>query len=185
VIKEAKDVLEAAVRSVSPGIAVARSMAEEKHSIMSRVLPLVSLITNPGRFDNRTGKTVRWYDAEEETYKQRKVRGSRTLPLLLRCFAESEDAADALFSVIIPALPSRWEFDGFEGAVRIGTEEHSDFAGNVSQLYLSVAEVEFTVDVAGEEEIVPTITTVASEPGGINTDASSDGEAEEEETEEV
>jgi hypothetical protein len=76
-IKEAKDVLQGVVEARIPEAAVARSGAEETRAIMARKWPLVSFITNPGRFDDRTAKTYRYWDAENETYAQRYVRGSR------------------------------------------------------------------------------------------------------------
>jgi hypothetical protein len=46
----------------------------------------------------------------------------------------------------------------------IENEEHSDFVDSVSKLYLSVAEIEFSVPVALEETDVPSIKTVEAEP---------------------
>jgi hypothetical protein len=163
-IKEAKDILESVVLRRTPGAAIARGMAEEQRFIMARTWPLVSLATNPGRFDGRESKTVRYPDAEAGIWKERYVRGKRILPVLLRLWAEGEDAADALFSRIIPAIPRKWEYDGFEGLIVIGTEEHSDFVDSVSKLYLSVAEIEFSVPVALEETDVPTVKSVEAEP---------------------
>jgi hypothetical protein len=163
-IKEAKDILQSVVALRTPGVTVVRSIADEQHAIMARRCPLVSLITNPGRFDDREAKTVRYPDEDAGLWKQRYVRGKRILPLLLRCWAQGEEAADALFSHIIPAIPRKWEYDGFEGLIVIETEEHSDFVDNVSQLYLSVAEIQFSVPVALEEEAVPTFTVVEAEP---------------------
>jgi hypothetical protein len=130
---------------------------------MARTWPLVTLVTNPGNFDDRTAKTFRYADVEAGTLKQRTIRGSRILPILLRCWAEGEDAADELFSRIIPAIPRKWEYDGFEGTIVINHEEHSDFVDSVTKLYMSVAEIQFTVTVALDEEIVPTIKTVESD----------------------
>jgi hypothetical protein len=48
--------------------------------------------------------------------------------------------------------------------VVIGTEEHSDFVDSVNKLYLSVAEIEFSVPVALEETDVPTVKSVEAEP---------------------
>lgn len=163
-IKEAKDLLQNVVASRAPDVTVARSMAEEQRAIMARQWPLVSLITNPGTFDDREAKTVRYADTEAQTFKQRYVRGKRALPILLRVWAEGEEAADELFSRILPAIPRRWEYDNFEGAVLIVAEEHSDFVDTVTQLYQSVAEIQFTVPVALEEEIVPTFRNVEAEP---------------------
>jgi hypothetical protein len=162
-IREAKDILQSVVQGRVPDAHIVRSKAEESRAIMARQWPLVSLITNPGTFDDREAKTVRYADAEAQTLKQRYVRGKRTLPILLRVWAEGEDAADELFSRILPAIPRRWEHDNFEGTVLISAEEHSDFVDNVNKLYLSVAEIQFTVPVALEEEIVPTIQTVESD----------------------
>jgi hypothetical protein len=163
-IREAKDVLQGIVETRIPEAAIVRSGADESRAIMARKWPLVSLITNPGRFDDREAKTVRYADAEAGVLKQRYVRGSRILPLLLRVWAEGEDEADRIFSRVIPAIPRKWELDGFEGLIVINHEEHSDFVDNVSKLYLSVAEIQFTVPVALDEEIVPTFTTVDAEP---------------------
>jgi len=169
VIREAKDVLAAAVETVSPGIAVARSKAAETREIMARVFPLVSLITNPGKFDDRKARLLRYADEEAGSIVERNVRGTRALPVLLRVWAETEDAADALFSAILPALPRKWVCGDFEGTVNIGVEEHSDYADNVSKLYCSVAEITFTVEVATEAVAVATIQVVESEPGRITT----------------
>jgi hypothetical protein len=139
-------------------------MAEEQHAAMARQWPLVSLITNPGRFDDREAKTIRYPDAEAGIWKERYVRGKRIVPILVRCFAEGEDEADKLFSRILPAIPRKWEYDGFEGLIVIETEEHSDFADSVNKLYLSVAEIQFSVPVAMEETEVPTIKSVEAEP---------------------
>jgi hypothetical protein len=59
----------------------------------------VSLITNPGRFDGRESKTIRYPDEDAGVWKERYVRGRRILPMLLRCWAENEDAAEIEFSV--------------------------------------------------------------------------------------
>ena len=163
-IKEVKDILRDVVSLRAPGVAVVRGMAEEQRAIMARQWPLVSLITNPGRFDDREAKTIRYPDAEAGIWKERYVRGKRILPVLLRCWAEGEDAADVLFSRILPAIPRKWEYDGFEGLIVIETEEHSDFVDSVNNLYLSVAEIQFSVPVALEETVVPTIKTAEAEP---------------------
>jgi hypothetical protein len=163
-IKEAKDLLQNIVAARVPGTTIVRSIAEEQRVIMERKWPLVSLVTNPGSFDDREAKTVRYADTAAQTLKQRYVRGKRTIPIMLRVWAEGEEAADQLFSRILPAVPRRWEYDNFEGTVLIGAEEHSDFEDTVNKLYLSVAEIQFTVPIALDEELVPTFQTVVSEP---------------------
>jgi hypothetical protein len=163
-IKEVKDVLQNVVLNRVPGAHIARSAAEEQRLIMARQWPLVSLITNPGKFDDREAKVYRYFDADAGTFAQRYVRGSRILPILLRVWGEGEDAVDELFSRILPAIPRKWELDGFEGLVVINHEEHSDFVDNVSKMYLSVAEIQFSVPVALEEEIVPTFDSSEGEP---------------------
>jgi hypothetical protein len=167
VIKEAKDVLEAAVRKRIPQAAIVRSFAEEQRAVGALKFPLVSLITNPGNFDDRKARTYRRYDAAEEMWKQRYVRGSRILPIQVRVWDEGEEKTDAVFSRIIPAIPRHWELDGFEGLIVINWEEHSDQADTMLKLYLSVVEVQFTVDAALEEELVPTVMSVEVEPGSI------------------
>jgi hypothetical protein len=164
VIKEVKDILEKAVRERIPDAIVVRSIIEESEGLMTRKLPLISLITNPGGFDDREAKTIRYPDAEAGIWKERYVRGKRILPILLRCWSESEDAADEIFSRILPAIPRKWEYDGFEGLIVIESEEHSDFVDSVNKLYLSVAVIQFSVQVALEEKDVPTIKAVEAEP---------------------
>jgi hypothetical protein len=169
VIKEAKDVLENIVHTVLPAVAadyvVVRSKSKEEQSIMARKWPVISLITETGNFDDREARTYRYADTEAKTLKERYVRGSRTLPIQLRCWAEGEDAADEIFSKLLPEIPRHWELDGFEGLIRIGFEEHSDSTDALSKLYLSVAVIEFTIDVAGQEKIVPTIRQTEIQPG--------------------
>jgi hypothetical protein len=63
---------------------IVRSAVEETRAIMARQLPLTALITNPGRFDDRTDGTARYANTETNTLVQRHVRGSRILPILVR-----------------------------------------------------------------------------------------------------
>jgi hypothetical protein len=168
-IKEAKDVLEKAIRERFPEITICRSFAEESRAINARKFPLVALITSPGKFDDRKARTYRYYDDTAQTYKQRYVRGSRQVPIQVRVWGEGEENVDAIFSRIIPAIPRYWKLDDFEGLIVIEFEEHSDHADSMGKIYLSVAEVQFSVDVALEEEIVPTITTVEVEPEQAST----------------
>jgi hypothetical protein len=165
VIKEAKDLLEGIIKNLIPGVTVVKSTAEESRQIMVRNFPLVSLITNPGNFDDSEARTIRYHDEQDGGYKQRYVRGNRVLPVLVRCWAAGEDEADAVFSRIIPAVPSRWECGDFTGSVEIGAEEHSDHTGNVAKLYLSVAEVRFSAAAAMDAELVPVFETVEQEGG--------------------
>jgi hypothetical protein len=162
-IKEAKNILEQVVRERIPDAVVVRSAAEEAEGLMTRKLPLVSLVTNRGWFDDREAKTIRYPDGEAGIWKERYVRGKRILPILLRCWAEGEDAADELFSRILPAIPRKWEYDGFEGLIVIEGDEHSDHVDNVNKMYLSVAEVQFSVQIALEETAVPTIKATDAE----------------------
>lgn len=166
-IKEAKDILEKTVRDRIPEAVIARSVAEESREIMSRKWPLVALVTAPGGFDDREARTYRYYDEKEETWKQRYVRGSRILPVRLRVWDEGEEKVDGIFSRILPAVPRHWELDGFDGLIVINGEEHSDHADTVSKTYVSEAEIQFTVDVAMEEEIVPTVNAVEVTPETI------------------
>ncbi|MDR0538923.1 MAG: hypothetical protein LBG74_00245 [Spirochaetaceae bacterium] len=59
------------------------------------------------------------------------------------------------------------EHDGFEGTVLVDAEEHSDNEDNANKLYLSVAEIQFTVPAAMEEEIMPIVQTVKSDEPDI------------------
>ena len=163
-IKEIKDLLQTTITARVPGVTIVRSIAEESRVIMARKWPLVSLITNPGRFDDREAKTIRYPDSEAGVWKERYVRGRRIVPILLRCFGRGENDADALLSRILPAIPRKWEYDGFEGLVVIEAEEHSDFTDSVNQLYLSVAEIQFSVPVALDETAVPTFRAIEAEP---------------------
>ena len=164
-ITEAKNLLEKVVKERVKDVTVVRLFSEESQAMMARRLPLVSLITNPGTFDDTEARTVRYKDAEAESWQQRYVRGARVLPILLRCWAAGEEEADAVFSRIIPAIPSQWDYDGFTGFVEIGAEEHSDHTGNVAKLYLSVAEIRFKMPVAVEAAESPTIDKVIPDGG--------------------
>jgi hypothetical protein len=64
-ITEAKDILERAARDRIPGAEIARSVSEESRAIMARKLPLVTLVTGPGGFDDREAQTYRYYDEAE------------------------------------------------------------------------------------------------------------------------
>jgi hypothetical protein len=162
-IKEAKDLLEEIAKREVPAVTVVRSVAGESHAIMERKWPLVSLITNPGTFDNTEARVVRYTDGG--TYKQRYVRGDRVLPILLRCWAASEEDADDAFSRILPAVPSQWVYDDFVKSIEIGAEEHSDHAGNVAKMYLSVAAITFRAAAAMKAENVPYFTQADPEGG--------------------
>ena len=164
-ITEAKNLLAAVVSARSPEATIVRSAEEESRAIMARKFPLVSLISNPGAFDGAEARTVRYYDEADGYWKQRYVRGNRVLPILMRCWAKGEEMADQLFSRIVPAIPSRWEYDDFAGTVEIAAEEHSDHTGNTAKLFLSVAEIRFTAPAALEEGVVPTIDEIDVQPG--------------------
>ena len=163
-IRAAKDALEGAIRARVPSVNIVRSAAEETRAIMARRFPLAALVTNPGRFDDRTAGTARYANTDTNTLVQRYIRGSRILPILVRVWAEGEEEADEVFSRVLPAIPRKWEYDGFEGLIVINAEEHSDHTGNTAKQYVSVAEVQFTVQVALDEEIVPTFGTATAEP---------------------
>jgi hypothetical protein len=163
-IQAAKEVLEGAIKERVPAVVVVRSAAEETRAIMARQFPLAALVTNPGKFDDRTAGTARYANTETNTLVQRYIRGSRIVPILVRVWAEGEEAADDVFSRILPAIPRKWEYDGFEGLIVINAEEHSDHTGNTAKQYVSVAEVQFTVRVALDEEIVPSFKMAAAEP---------------------
>jgi hypothetical protein len=165
VITEAKDLLEQIVKARIENVTVVRSGMDESHAIMQRQFPLVALITNPGSFDGSQAQTYRYFDGED--YKQRYARGNRNLPILLRCWSISETEADKVFSRIIPAIPSRWNYDDFIGSIEIGTEEHSDHKGNVAKLYCSLVEVRFSVAAAMEPGEVPYYKDVVLEEGEI------------------
>ena len=155
-ITEAKGLLEKVITTRIEGVTVVRSAAKEKQAILKRQFPLVALITNPGPFEGNEARTVRYFDDEEKhKFKERYVRGNRNLPILIRCWASSEEKADAAFSRIIPAIPSRWVYDNFTGSIEIGTEEHSDHSGNVAELYCSIIDVRFSVAAAMEPGELP------------------------------
>ena len=168
-IREAKTLLEGIIKEVSPGITIVKSVAEESKGIMARKFPLVSLITNPGKFDNSEARTIRYFeDNDPKRYRERYVRGHRKLPILIRCWEEGEDKADELVSNIIPELPSQWECNGFSSHVEIGVEEHSDHTGNLNKPYVSVIEVLFISIAARKPKDVPVIETVVSEGDDIS-----------------
>jgi len=168
VITEAKDLLEGVVNARVGSVTVVRSAAEESQAIMKRQFPLVALITNPGSFDGSEARTVRYFE-EPKKYRQRYVRGNRNLPILVRCWASGEEEADVVFSKIIPAIPSRWDYDNFTGAIEIGTEEHSDHTGNVAKLYCSIVEVRFSAAAAMEPGEMPFYDKTVLEGGEFAT----------------
>lgn len=159
-IKEIKDILTQVVSTRAPEAAIARSFLAEKNANLARKWPVVAFITNPGRFDDMEAKLYKYYDEHAGMYQQRYVRGKRILPVVMRCWAKNEEAADTLFSSIIPYIPSRWSLDDFEGEISIISEEHSDHAGNTSKLYVSMAVIEFSILVAQAAGDVPTFNTV-------------------------
>ena len=154
-IREAKTLLKGIIEKTVPGITVVKSAAEESRLIMARKLPFVALITNPGTFDESEARTVRYFEGEPKQYRERYVRGHRNLPILIRCWADGEDNADALSSDIIPEIPSQWEYDGFGSHVRIEAEEHSDHASNTNKLYVSVIVATFAATAARKPDAVP------------------------------
>jgi hypothetical protein len=166
VITEAKDLLERIIKERIKDVAVVRSAADESRAVMKKQFPLIALITNPGPFDGSQAQTYRYFD-DNKDYKQRYARGNRNLPILLRCWSGSEAEADKIFSRIIPAIPSRWNYDDFTGSIEIGTEEHSDHTGNVTNLYCSVIDVRFSVAAAMEPGEIPYYTDVVLEDGEI------------------
>ena len=166
-ITEIKDLLTAVIARRSSAATVVRSVKKESTAIMSRTFPLIALITNPGAFDGAAARTVRYYDDQTASWKERYVRGNRVLPVVLRCWDTSEDATDVLFSRIIPAIPSRWEYDNFVGDVEIGSEEHSDHAGHAAGVFLSVVEVRFSAPAALEEGLIPTIDQITLEDAEV------------------
>jgi hypothetical protein len=166
-ITEAKDLLERIVKQRIENVTVVRSAADESHAIMQRQFPLVALVTNPGQFDGTAAQTYRYFEDNKEGYKQRYARGNRNIPILLRCWSTDEKEADKVFSRIIPAIPSRWDYDNFTGSIEIGAEEHSDHTGNVAKIYLSVVDVRFTVAAAMEPGEVPYYEKVVIEEGEI------------------
>jgi hypothetical protein len=130
---------------------------------MARKFPLVSLITNPGSFDDSEARTVRYF--ENEKYHERYVRGMRNLPILIRCWDQSEDKADEMSSNIIPEIPSQWEYDGFGSHVAIKSEEHSDHANSLNNLYCTVIETVFEGISARKPKEAPVIKTTKPEGG--------------------
>jgi hypothetical protein len=165
VIREAKNLLTGIVEGLIPGVTVVKSAAGESREIMARKFPLVSLITNPGSFDDSGARTVRYFEGEPKAYRERYVRGHRNVPILIRCWAEGEDKADELASDIIPEIPSQWEYDGFSCHVKIGAEEHSDHTGNLGKPYVSVIEVVFTGTAARKAVAAPVIEKAEVEGG--------------------
>ena len=158
-IREAKSLLESVIKEAVPGVTVVKSAADESRQIGVRKFPLVSLITLPGTFDESEARVVRYYD-ETGQYKGRYVRGYRNLPIVIRCWAEGEDAADAAASAIMPCIPSQWVYDGFTCRVELVSEEHSDHAGNASKLYVSAFEVCFNGAATRKPDEIPVVENV-------------------------
>ncbi len=163
-ITAAKDVLTSCIIAAIPNATVVRSRAEENKQVMARKWPLVSLITQRGSLDDRTAKLIRYVDEKTNERKQRRVRGTRIVPILISVWSCGEKETDEAFSKIVPRIPRKWEYDDFRGSILINSEEHSDFADNVSNVYCSILEVQFQVEVAGDAELVPSFDTVTGSP---------------------
>ena len=166
-IAEAKRLLESVIKKTAPELTVVKSAAEEARQIMARKFPFAALITNPGNFDSNAARTVRYFEGEGagRKYIERYIRGVRSVPVLIRVWAEGEDHADDLLSRVIPELPAQWEYGGFTGRVEINTEEHSDHAGSMSKPYCSVVEVTFSGTAARAPREVPVIEKVENSGG--------------------
>jgi hypothetical protein len=155
-ITEAKDLLEKVVKKMVPGATVVKLAADESAEILNRNFPLVSLITNPGKFDGKEARTYRYFEeGEKHKFKTRYARGNRQVPILLRCWAANETEADKAFSKIIPAIPSRWDYDNFTGEIEITSEEHSDHASNATGIYCSMVEIMFIAAAAMDADDLP------------------------------
>jgi hypothetical protein len=163
VIREAKSLLEGIISAAVPGVTVVKSAADETREIMARKFPLAALITNPGSFDDSGARTVRYFEGNQ--YRERYVRGIRSLPILIRCWENGENKADEMSSSIIPEVPSQWEYDGFGSHVKIGAEEHSDHAGSLNKPYCTVIEVVFEGYAARKPKDAPVIETAEPEGG--------------------
>jgi hypothetical protein len=168
-IKEAKDFLERVISERVPGIPLLRSVKEEKRRTMARDLPLITLVTEPGAFEGKEAKCLRYFDKEAGIYRQRFIRGNRLVPIQIRCWARGEEEADGILSRVMPAIPSHWEYDDLDGRIEIVGEEHSDHAGNMGDLYLSLVAAVFSGAAAMEAVDIPTIKHLTIEPGGIGT----------------
>jgi hypothetical protein len=153
-ITEAKDLLEKVIKARVENVTVVRLFEDEQHELMIKKFPLVSLITNQGKFDVTAARTYRYFNDNKE-YKQCYVRGNRTIPIVIRCYADNEAAADKILSRVIPAIPSRWVYDDFTGEIEIGVEEHSDIASNVLSDYCSAVEVTFIAAAAMDADDLP------------------------------
>jgi hypothetical protein len=162
-VREAKALLTEVIHLVLPDIPIVLSAAEESRVFHDRRFPFIALITNPGSFDESEARTVRRREGMRilEWY----VRGYRNLPIVIRCWALGEDACDAVFSRIIPAIPRQWEYAGYVTHIKIGAEEHTDNATNLTKPYLSVVEVTFVGAAVRQPTEISVIETVETEYG--------------------
>lgn len=159
-IKEAKDL----IQSIIPEALVkkvVRDGIEEKKALSNKELPFLALITNPGGFDETEAKYIKF--KEDGALFQRYIRGTRTLPIVIRVWAESEDEADEILSEIIVQMPRFWNCDGLQGRVDILNEEHSDYSTRLLGKYLSALEISFSVEVGKEKEQIQTFNSVLTE----------------------
>ena len=99
-IKAAKDLLDMCISTEIPDATVVRNRGDESKQVMTRKWPLVSLITQAGRLDDRTARLARYRDDVTGELKQRRIRGTRIIPILIGVWAKGENEVDEVFSKI-------------------------------------------------------------------------------------
>lgn len=161
-ITAAKDILAGIITAHTsiPAKRVARSAAAERDLHHERAYPFVALITADGSFENTAG-TVRYEDTTAGSIVERLVRGTRTVPMEIRLWAEDETDGDRLAHAVIRHLPTRWEYDGFAGAIDIADEAHTDNAANITDEYVISILARFSIPVAPDAKPIDTVPGVS------------------------
>jgi hypothetical protein len=157
-IVECKNILSEAIAAFTQVQLIVRSVVDEKKLLSERSFPFCSLITLPGKFDDRSTKLVKILDTIRRQWTMHQVRGTRNLPIQIRIFTKSEEEASSLAHDIIRNIPLTFEYNGKQGKISIGEEEHSDHVTRLTEKYLSLIIVMFSVEVAADPVDLPTIT---------------------------
>lgn len=139
---------------------VARSAARERELHDERAYPFAALIAADGSFEN-SPRTVRYEDKAAGSIMERFIRGTRTVPIEVRLWAESEAAGGRLAHHVIRHIPTRWDYDGLGGEIEVADESHTDNVANITDEYAISILVRFSVPVAADAESINTVPSLS------------------------
>jgi hypothetical protein len=155
VIVTAKNLIENLVRERLGEIPVARNAVAEKNIRSQRYGKLVSILTADGKFDERSYKKTK-YSENQKLYEQT-TRGSRKIPVEIRCFAKNEAETDEMLEEILRYLPRTWSIGRRNGTIDIMTEQNTDWSTNFTDSSMQSVFVLFTMEIAQNPVELPVI----------------------------